>query len=227
MKYVITGANRGLGLELTTHILSQGHKVTAWVRNPERATDLNTLRERHSDALTIQKVDLSSADDIAEAGGEVSGPVDVLVNNAGVLLDRETDFNSLTRAQLEGTFAINTFAPLHVVQSLLFRLKQSSAPLILNISSHMGSIGNNQGGGTYAYRMSKAALNMFTKNFSGDFPSIKILCAHPGWVQTDMGGASAPTTKEMSASLLLKILEGHQQYPSGSFVNYKGQIINW
>lgn len=225
MNYLITGANRGLGLELTRTLLLQGHSVVAWSRR--ESTDLIRLKGTSPDRLTISYVDVRFPEQIKEASELVPGPIDILINNAGILLDRTLALSDLSIEQLQETFLVNATAPLLVTQSLLPKLLGSTSPVILNISSHMGSISHARGGMPYAYRMSKAALNMFTKNFAEEFPKIKSLCTHPGWMLTKMGGENAPMTTKDSCTALLTILDNHQKYPSGSFVNYKGGLIEW
>ena len=114
-----------------------------------------------------------------------------------------------------------------VTQALLPCLERAAAPKVVNISSLMGSIEDNSSGGTYAYRMSKAALNMFTKTFAVDFPKIATLTMHPGWVKTDMGGANAPTEKTESVKGLLKVILASSLKNTGQFIDYEGDKLPW
>lgn len=106
-------------------------------------------------------------------------------------------------------------------------LKKSAHPIIANMTSQMGSIGDNGSGGSYAYRISKAALNMFTKTLAHELPSATVLSLHPGWVKTDMGGSGAPTETRDSAAGLLKVIKSASTKQSGHFLNFRGQEIEW
>lgn len=226
MTFLITGAGRGIGLEFANQLLHKNHSVIAWVRSPEKSTELAQLKEKFSQTLTIQKVDLLKPTTIEHAVQSITH-LDTLINNAGVLLDSDDSLNSISIEKIENTFKINLSAPLFVTQQLLPVLQKSRSPLIINITSRMGSIADNTSGGYYAYRMSKTALNMFTKSLSIDFPKIKTFCMHPGWVQTEMGGSGATTTTEQSVSGLLSTILEPSRFESGSFVSFQGQIIPW
>ncbi len=226
MIFLITGANRGLGLEYTQQLLAQKHKVIAWARKPETSKDLKALQEKYADQLVIEYVDVNSYEEIKKAAQKITA-LDVLINNAGVLLDGSIDLESLTPEILNKTFQTNVFAPIFVTQQVLPVLSKSINPLVVHMSSLMGSISDNSSGGYYAYRMSKTALNMFSKSLSHDFPKIKTICLHPGWVQTDMGGPNAPTQKSKSIEGLLKIILNPEKFETGSFINFSGKEIAW
>lgn len=226
-RFLITGAGRGLGLEFTKQLLEQKKQVVAWVRDPGKSTELTALIKKYESQLKIDKVDITNQESVSVATMKIEGCIDVLINNAGVLLDSGDAFASLSLKKVEDTFAVNVLAPMRVTQNLLPLLEQSASPTIINISSKMGSIDDNTGGAYYAYRMSKTALNMFTKSLSVDFPEIKSLCVHPGWVQTEMGGKGASITPETSVTGLLKVIFEHQKYKSGSFVEYSGKELPW
>lgn len=228
MNFLITGAGRGIGLELTQFALEGGHSVCALVRDPNNARYLATAKTSYPKQLTILKADVTSRTDLAHAQKELSGiTLDVLINNAGVLLDDELPLSSVTDELLSETFAINTFAPLVVTQTFLANLKKAKTPRLINITSLMGSIDDNRSGGYYAYRMSKAALNMFTKNLSLDFPNMISLTLHPGWVRTDMGGARAPLLPRESARGLYQVITNSTLGQSGQFFDYMGKRLNW
>lgn len=227
MNFLITGAGRGLGLEYTKQLLEKKKSVLAWVRNPDGAKELQSLKEKYPQTLQIQKVDLTRQEDIRSAAKQINTPIDVVINNAGVLTDKSDSFETLSIKTMEDTFAVNVWAPMVVAQSLLPILQKSASPLLVNMSSKMGSIADNGSGGYYAYRMSKTALNMFTKSFSADYPQIKTLCLHPGWAQTDMGGPQATVSPKDSVAGLLRIILEPQKYETGSFVNYTGSSIPW
>lgn len=225
MTYLITGANRGLGLEYTTQLLAAKKTVIAWTRHAN-TPELIALKEKYPQNLYIENVDVTSEKSIQSAVQKITS-LDVLINNAGVLLDNQYKIEDLPLEVIEKTFQVNVYAPIAVTQHCLPLLKKSSSALIVNMSSLMGSIADNTSGGYYAYRMSKTALNMFSKSLSVDQPQIKVLCLHPGWVQTDMGGANAPTSKQTSIEGLLSIVLEPQKYSSGSFVNFNGKHLDW
>jgi NAD(P)-dependent dehydrogenase (short-subunit alcohol dehydrogenase family) len=228
MNYLITGANRGIGLELTQFALEAGHTVFAIVRSPETSRTLNTVKSDYKDKLIVSKGDVSSAQDLQNIKKEIGDTIiDVLINNAGVMLDGDEDFSKLTQDQLMETFKINTFAPILVTQIFLANLKKSSNAKVINMTSKMGSISDNTSGGYYAYRMSKTALNMFVKSFAIDYPKITTLTLHPGWVKTEMGGPSAPLLPRESARGLFKVINEADQTKSGHLYDYQGKEIGW
>lgn len=226
MTFLITGAGRGLGLEFTRQLLAKKNSVVAWVRDATKAPELKTLESDYPGQLVIQTVDISNPTSIQAAAAQ-NKHIDVLINNAGVLVDSAKNFFSLTKEDLEKTFAVNVIAPIQVAQAIVPLMKNSASALVINISSKMGSIADNSSGGHYAYRSSKTALNMITKNFSIDNPKIKTLCMHPGWVKTDMGGANATTTITDSVTGLLKVILKHDSYKSGEFVDFTGERLPW
>lgn len=226
MTFLITGAGRGIGLEYTRQLLALHKNVIAWVRNPSSTTELAQLQKKYPDQLKIQAVDVTQEQSLAQAVAEIKS-VDVLINNAGVLLDGEDSFEELSLKKIEDTFKVNILAPIAVTQKLMPILSKSPTPIVANMSSLMGSIKDNSGGAYYAYRMSKTALNMFTKSLSIDYPQIKTLSLHPGWVQTDMGGPNAQISMETSVKGLLNVILEPQKYKSGAFVNYRGIELPW
>jgi len=224
--FLVTGAARGIGAEFTRQLLGSGRTVIAWARNPDESKALTQLHRDFPKTLRVQKVDVTDSLQIATAAKEIPGPIDVLINNAGVLLDHGCPFKELTQDQLKKTFEVNVFAPIAVAQALLPQLQRGSNPALINISSLMGSIDDNGSGAYYAYRMSKTAVNMFTKTFSVDFPKITSYSMHPGWVQTDMGGAGAAITPEVSVKGILKVVDD-RKHATGSFINYDGKALEW
>lgn len=228
MTFLITGASRGIGLELTQFALEAGHIVYALVREPNKARYLNQAKNDYKDHLIIHQADVTSREDLERVKTEISSTtIDIIINNAGVMVDSDTHFAELAVEQLIKTFEVNTFAPMLVTQVFLQNLKKSNAPKLANITSLMGSIEDNSSGGYYAYRMSKTALNMFTKSFSVDYPQITALTLHPGWVRTDMGGAQAPLLPRESARGLFKIITGATTGQTGQFLDYTGKRLHW
>ncbi len=227
MRIVITGANRGIGLELTRQYLEQGDEVIAWVREPAKAKELQALKERQP-KLTVVTCDVGDEASVKRAASQTPGPVDVLFNNAGVM----GHYASLEEADLEDalkTFSVNALGPVRVTRALLPKLRTSGVKKVMNITSGMGSIGDNRSGGAYAYRMSKAALNMATRSMAVDLKPHGVLVAaiNPGWVQTDMGGAGAPTAVKDSAKGIRAQLDGLTAALSGEFLDFSGKRWEW
>jgi NAD(P)-dependent dehydrogenase (short-subunit alcohol dehydrogenase family) len=221
----ITGANRGIGLGLTRYYLEQGCKVWAVARQPQALEDLKATADGR---LILVKADVTHEDDhkaIAAAVG--SAALDLLINNAGVLVDGRVSFSDLTPALLRQSFEVNVFGAIGVTQALLPALKRSAKPVLAMMSSQMGSIADNSSGGYYAYRSSKAALNMVTRSLARDFPWLTAVTLHPGWVQTEMGGPQAPTAVADSVKGLTQVLASVSSADSGRFVNFRGQDLPW
>jgi NAD(P)-dependent dehydrogenase (short-subunit alcohol dehydrogenase family) len=228
MTFLITGASRGIGFELAQFALENKHEVIALVRDPNRAPALHQAQKEYKSQLTIQKCDVTELRDIQDAKAMVGDrPIDVLINNAGVLLDDEDKFSQVPLEKISQTLQINSLAPLAITQAFLPNLLKAKAPKLICITSKMGSITDNSSGGYYAYRMSKAALNMFAKSFSIDHPKVTTLVLHPGWVRTEMGGAQAPLLPRESARGLYKIISEADLGQSGRFLEYNGKEVPW
>jgi NAD(P)-dependent dehydrogenase (short-subunit alcohol dehydrogenase family) len=226
--FVITGAGRGIGFELAKQALAGGAQVTALAREPLKAAKLQALHRDYPDTLKLLPADVTSDASIESLLRMLEDrAIDVLINNAGAYLDDDANFERLPLQNVMDNFAINAVGPMRVTRALLPHLKKSKQPKLIHITSLMGSITDNQGGGSYAYRMSKAALNMFAKSFSRDYPAITTLVIHPGWVKTDMGGDNAPTLPSESASGILKVIVGSSPKKSGHFYDFEGNELPW
>ena len=147
--------------------------------------------------------------------------VDVLINNAGIMTEGETMDDFLT------SFQINSVAPFLITKALLPLLKKSKSPKVVNITSLMGSIADNGSGGYYAYRASKAALNMINKSLADDFRWLTTVVVHPGWVKTAMGGPNALVETLESASGIWTVIDGLTLDQSGHFYDYLGKELPW
>ncbi len=226
MTYLVTGAGRGLGFEITKQLLDQNRKVVAWVRNSNKIDQLNELSYKFNDQLKIQCVDISQSQSISEAVSKLNR-IDVLINNAGVCLDMNKNLSYADSEIFEKTFDVNLKAPYLITQALMPLLKNSDQAMIVHISTILASLQNNTTGDTYIYKMSKAALNMFTQCLSVEFPNIKSLCIHPGWVKTDMGGPNAMISTSTSVTGLLQIMNNPEKYKSGAFIDYRGRDIRF
>ncbi len=223
----ITGSTKGIGLEMTKQLLKKGHHVIASGRDPRGSSELKSLAADFGDKLTLVQLDVTSDKDLAELTNASFKKIDWLINNAGTFEGRgESGFEKLDIKDVFQVFEVNTVGPIRVTQSLLPFLQNSDAPVIANITSHMGSIAD-AGGGYYPYRMSKAALNMFTKTLAVDYPKITAVVLHPGWVRTRMGGQQAPTMPEDSAAGLLQVIEKLSPAKTGHFFDFKGKELPW
>jgi NAD(P)-dependent dehydrogenase (short-subunit alcohol dehydrogenase family) len=220
---LITGANRGIGLELARQYLSAGWDVIGTARNPGQATELRDLNVR---VLQLDVTDQESVVRLAHDLGDQS--IDILINNAGILPVAKTipdiNFDDVNRV-----LAVNTVGPIRVTQALLPNLRQGALRKIINITSGLGSIAENTSGGFYGYRESKAALNMFTKSLSAELGPEGFTCivVHPGWVQTDMGGKNAAITTQESVRGIRDVVDNLTQADNGTFWNHDGNPLPW
>lgn len=229
MRYVITGASRGIGLEFVHQLLQRGDTVDAGVRSPEGARRLEPLMREAGNRLRIHALDVESDASIRSFAADVcAAPVDVLINNAGVFgmwcALTEVDYGDMAR-----TFAINALGPLRVTTALLPALRLGALRKVAHVSSRMGSVTDNTEGGAYAYRMSKAALNMGVRTLANDLRAegFTTVLLHPGWVQTDMGGPQAPLPAADSVRGMLRIVDGMGAEQTGRFFDYQGAEVPW
>lgn len=219
--YLVTGANRGLGLELTRQLAARGDTVLAAARRV--SDELARLPVR---VLTL---DVGDPRSIAALAGQVGdAPIDALVNNAGVSAEGKT-LESLTAEDLERAFRVNSTGPALVTAALLKNLRAGAGRKIMNLSSQLGSIANNAGGSSYGYRASKAALNMITVSTANELRAEGFACfaVHPGWVRTDMGGEKAPLSPEQSVRDLIALLDRAGPAENGRFLDHAGRTLPW
>ncbi len=228
-KVLITGANRGLGLEHTRHFVERGVFVYATARIPSEADELNQLAREHAELIKVLCYDALDAEVPARLKAELSGvALDLVFLNAGVSSARPPFGNIDAQAGLQ-LFQINALAPLKLAEALVQNVASSERKIFAFQSSLMGSIGDNGSGGAYAYRMSKCALNMAVKNMALDLSeqSIITVALHPGWVKTRMGGVQAPLTLAESVQGQQQLLFNLTKAQSGGFFNYDGNSLPW
>ena len=226
--WLVTGASRGIGLAMVKNLLSAGHTVIGACRNPDGARDLWEIQSDYKSRFRYLKLDLADAATIDALGAQLKDEtIDVLVNNAGVLKGAGETLANLSFADVAKSFEVNTIGPMRVTKAMLPSLQRSSNPKVVNMSSAMGSIDDNKSGGYYAYRMSKAALNMFNKCLSLEFPKITDIAMHPGWVKTEMGGSKAPTEVDDSVEGIIKVASELTLKDSGRFVDFTSKSIEW
>ncbi|SCA63510.1 C-factor [Chlamydiales bacterium SCGC AG-110-P3] len=229
-RVLITGSNRGLGLEFVRQYLDRGWIVEACCRRPDKATVLYELQEKMPDALSIHRLDVgdnAAVDQLAEK--LILYPVDVLINNAGIYRGSGLQPGQLNYDEWDDSFRINTMAPIKITEAFLPCLEAGNMRCVVNISSRMGSIADNTSGGSYAYRTSKAALNAAIKCMSIDLKDrgITIIALHPGWVATDMGGSSAPLRVPESVTKMLEVIGGLTIADTGRFLAFDGEELSW
>ena len=232
MRIAITGAGRGLGLEFTRQYLESGQRVLALARAPKESQGLKKLASKHGAELTCIACDVvqdSSVSRASETAREAVDGLDLLINNAGTYGSREERLAGLDFSLMRSVFEVNTFGPLRVCRALLPLLEKGSGAKVVHITSLMGSVEDNRSGGAWSYRMSKAALNMASRNLALELGRDKILSVvlHPGWVKTDMGGASAPLKVEDSVRAMIATIERLKLDQSGGFFNYEGAPQPW
>lgn len=222
---VITGANRGIGLAFARSFAADGWRVYGCCRQPDKARELKDL----AGEVTVHRLDVTDGLQVAGLARELaSQPVDVLLNNAGIYGSRagfgETDYDVWPQV-----FQVNVMAPLRLAEHFVEQVARSERKLIVNISSRMGSTGENTSGGGYVYRSSKAAFNMVAKSLSIDLAGrdITVVMFHPGWVQTDMGGANATVTAGESVAGMRAVIERLTATDNGRFFTYDGTEIPW
>jgi len=226
---LITGANRGIGLELTRCFAGAGWRVHACCRDPREARDLGKLAEGSKGAVSLHALEVTDEAAIGKLASSLRGePLDILINNAGIAGRKAATFGATDSKAWAETFAVNSIAPMHMAEAFLPNLLKGQRKTIATISSRMGSIAEN-GGGSYAYRASKAAVNMVMKGLSVELKSKGFIAVslHPGWVRTDMGGAGAPIAPADSAAKLFEVITGLKAADSGKFLNYDGSAIPW
>lgn len=227
---LITGCNRGLGLEFAYQYARDGWRVHACARDLVRAEDLLALEARFPEQVQLHTLDVNKDGQI-KALDRVLGDetIDLLINNAGYYGPKGVCFGKVERELWRQVLETNTLSPLMLTQALYPRIATSKLKTVAFLSSKVGSISDNQSGGGYYYRSSKTALNQVVKSLSIDLEGagIKVVALHPGWVQTDMGGDKALITPEESVTSLRGLLQQLDMEQSGRFLNYDGTVIDW
>ena len=222
---LITGAARGLGLDFTRQYAAKGWKVLACARRADSLKGIKGDIHHHKLEVTDYKAVKALA---RKLSGEA---IDVLICNAGVGGGRDSkaqDFGTFDAAEWRHMFEVNTLAPLMMAEAFAGHVARSTQKKMIAISSILGSIANNNGG-RYFYRASKTALNMEWSCLAKDLEAKGVTCVvlHPGWVQTDMGGPTAPLTIEQSVPGMVKVIAGLKKSDSGGFRQYDGGKLSW
>ncbi len=228
---LVTGSNRGLGLEWVRQYARLGWRVYATCRFLEQAGELHKLASDHPN-ISLHPLDVTRSEQIAALARELNDvAIDILVNNAGVYYERwgKDKLGSIDYDDWQQTFAVNVLGAMRVSEALLDSVARSRRRLLVGISSHMGSITDIGSGNNYAYRSSKAALNAAMTGLAHEVAPRKVgvLLLHPGWVQTRMGGDSAPYTPAESVQGMRQIIDDFTLEQSGVFLRFDGTRMPW
>ena len=226
---LVTGANRGIGLEFVRQLLARGDRVVATCRHPGKATALNTLAGEYPGRLRVLPLDVAQEKSRAELVRElplVCERLDLLVNNAGVLHSGER-FGQLSQASLEDSLRVNALGPLLVTEALAPTLADGAR--VANVSSMMSSLATRREFRSPGYCMGKTAQNMATVQLAHALRprGIVVLALCPGWVQTDMGGEGAQIAPAQSVEGLLRVIDGAGPDDSGRFIDWRGEAMAW
>jgi NAD(P)-dependent dehydrogenase (short-subunit alcohol dehydrogenase family) len=224
---LITGANRGLGLEFARQYVKDGWRVIATARAPEKASDLHAL----GPAVIVHRLDVADIEAVAAFGRALGKEtIEVLIANAGISGPRGMRPEAISveeAAAWERVFRVNAMAPLALAGAFVEAVTRSKERKMIAITSRLGSIAANNDGSLYGYRSSKAALNALWRSFAIDHPEIVATLLHPGWVRTDMGGAGAPLAPEESVAGMRRVIARLGKADSGHFYDYRGESIPW
>jgi NAD(P)-dependent dehydrogenase (short-subunit alcohol dehydrogenase family) len=230
-RILVTGANRGLGLEFVRQLLARGDRVIATCRHPGRANELTAQAAAHPGHLHVLPLDVgkdASIAELAREAGMLFDGLDLLINNAGMLVPGER-FGQLESEPLQASFRSNAVGPLLLTQALAPLLAKGKQPRVANISSVMGSIAQTGEFRSPSYGMSKAALNMATVQLAHALAPQGVLCValHPGWVRTDMGGPNAMIDAEPAIAGMLGVIGALTAKDSGTLRDYQGNALPW
>jgi NAD(P)-dependent dehydrogenase (short-subunit alcohol dehydrogenase family) len=221
-RWLVTGANRGIGLAFVRELVRRGQRVVATARDPARAGELAATGAR------LETLDVASPGSVAALEKTLAGePLDVLINNAGV----GGGANSIRRLdyeKLRELFDVNSAGPMRVAAALLPNLEKGRRRTIVSLTSGLGSMSQNNGG-WYEYRASKAALNMLSRTLAAELASERFICVvlSPGWVKTEMGGAGATLSPQESVRSMLRVIDRLTPQDSGAFFDHRGREVPW
>jgi NAD(P)-dependent dehydrogenase (short-subunit alcohol dehydrogenase family) len=221
---LITGANRGLGYEFARQYAAAGWTVIGTARDPDEAAELKAIT-----GVRVEQLDVADAASMEALAKRLDGvAIDLLINNAGVG-GGAGRIGDLDLERVERILMVNAIGPMRVTQALLANLRAGQRKTVVNISSGLGSIEGNRGGGSTGYRESKAALNMFTRTIAGELrgEGFIAIAMSPGWVKTDMGGENANLEPETSIAGMRKVIAGLTPEQSGRFWSWDGEQVPW
>jgi NAD(P)-dependent dehydrogenase (short-subunit alcohol dehydrogenase family) len=217
---MITGASRGIGNEFARQYAAAGWRVLATCRDPAK----------YEGAGEVHGLDVTSAESVAALSEKLAGEaIDLLINNAGIYGPRAPELGAIEFEAWEEVLRVNLLGPMRVARAFVGQVARSPEKKMVFISSKLGSIADNDGGGKYIYRTSKAALNMAVKSLAVDLWNQGITCIlfHPGWVRTGMGGPAATIDAQTSVTGMRETIERAYSSDSGGFFNYEGAKLPW
>jgi NAD(P)-dependent dehydrogenase (short-subunit alcohol dehydrogenase family) len=231
---LVTGASRGLGLELARQYAADGWEVIACAREPEAARPLATLAAAADSRITLARLDVTDFTAIDALAKALEGrPIDVLINCAGTMGQGTSGWSAFGKSDFalwEQIFRLNAFAPIKMAEAFVAHVARSEQKKIVSVSTLMASMSRNTLGGFYAYRGSKAALNAMMVSLALDLGRKHGIVAgilHPGWVRTDMGGARADIDAPTSVTGMRRVIAGLDRERSGRFWAYDGTELPW
>ncbi len=231
---LVTGANRGLGLEWVCQLANRVTHLFATCRRPDEARELKDVARARPDTVTVFALDVTEPEAIDVAADRVCeavGSLDLLINNAGVNGGGASDrFGAVDAETMTHVLRVNTVGPHLVTQACADLLREADGgATVVNVTSQLGSISRTSGGGWYSYKASKAALNMCTRLQAAELgdDDVIIVAMHPGWVRTDMGGSSARLSTEESVSDMLGVIDDLTPDDAGCFLAYDGSELSW
>ena len=228
---LVTGSNRGLGLEWVRQYATEGWRVYATCRQPMEARELKAMAEQEK-GISVHRLDVTKPDEInALAVDLMKEPIDLLVNNAGVYLEKfmEVGLRKLRYEDWIYTFQVNTLGAVRVTEAFQEHVARSERRLVVVISTHMASIADIAAPGAYYYRSTKAALNAVMEGLTHELrpKGIGVLILHPGWVQTRMGGEGTSLMPLESVQGMRSLVEKFRLNESGRFFRYDGIEMPW
>jgi NAD(P)-dependent dehydrogenase (short-subunit alcohol dehydrogenase family) len=233
---LVTGANRGLGLEWVRHLTGTVDRLFATCRRPDDAHELHEIAEAHPDTIEVVALDVADPDAIADVVEQVAGEtgaLDLLVNNAGINGGGTSDrFGTVDADTMTRVLRVNTVGPHLMTQAFADLLRtgaEDRRAIVVNVTSQLGSISRTSGGGWHSYKASKAALNMCTRLQAAELrgEDVIVVAMHPGWVRTDMGGSNARLSTEESVSGMIEVIGDLTPDDAGRFLTYDGQELSW
>ena len=227
---LITGANRGLGLEFARQYAADGWQVLAACRNPRAAEALQKIAADNRGRVTPLAMDVADTDSVRQAAQQFnSTALELLINSAGIYGARNQRAGATDYADWARVLEVNTMGPLRVLEAFTAHLVRGERRLVITITSGMGSLADNTSGGSIPYRTSKAAVNMVMRSAAIDLKERSISCVvvNPGWVKTDMGGPGARLSPEHSIAAMRQLIAKLGPQDSGKFFNYDGREYPW
>jgi len=230
---VVTGSNRGLGLEWVRQLVEAVDRLFATCRRPGAADTLGTLADRHPDTIEVVPLDVADSASLDAAVSRVereADDLDLLVNNAGISGGGSADrFETVDAKTMTEVYRVNAVGPHLLTRAFAPSLRTGGPATVVNVTSQLGSIARTSGGGWHSYKASKAALNMCTRLQAAELEAddVIVVAMHPGWVRTDMGGSSARLSPEESVAGMLEVVGTLSPADTGRFLAYDGEELPW